>query len=85
MFRTQLLTLGTFRFVLHLLKEAPNHRLSKEIIEEELCMRLTTEDVEKAFTTIVGWGRFAELFGYDASSEELYLDVPPPEPPAPAP
>jgi hypothetical protein len=50
-----------------------------------LCMRLTTEDVEKAFTTIVGWGRFAELFGYDASSEELYLDVPPPEPPAPAP
>jgi len=86
MFRDQLLTLGTFRFVLHLLKEAANNRLTKEIIEEELCIRLTTEDVDKAFSTIVGWGRFAELFGYDASSEELYLDVPATEPaPAPAP
>src|SRR5208337_1866015 len=49
LFRTQLLTLGTFRFVLHLLKEARENRLNKEIIEEELCIRLTTEDVEKVF------------------------------------
>ena len=76
MFRIQLLTLGTFRFVMHLLNDAPTHRLSKDIVEEELAVRLTTEDVEKAFATIVGWGRFAELFGYDASSEELYLDEP---------
>jgi NitT/TauT family transport system ATP-binding protein len=75
MFRDQLLTLSTFRFVLHLLQEAKGHRLNKEIIEEELCIRLTTEDVDKVFTTVVGWGRFAELFGYDATSEEMYLDV----------
>jgi NitT/TauT family transport system ATP-binding protein len=76
-FREQLLTLPTFRFILHLLKEARNQRLSKEIIEEELAVRLTTEDVEKVFNTIVGWGRFGELFGYDASSEELFIDVDP--------
>jgi NitT/TauT family transport system ATP-binding protein len=76
MFRSQLLTLPTFRFVMHLLDEATGHRLSKEIIEEELAVRLTTEDVEKAFATIVGWGRFGEIFGYEASSEELYLDEP---------
>jgi len=74
MFHDQLLTLPTFRFVLRLLEEAHGHRLSKEIVEEELCVRLTTEDVEKVFTTIVGWGRFGEIFGYDAASEELYLD-----------
>jgi len=79
LFRHQVLTLGTFRFVLHLLREARGNRLSKEIIEEELCVRLTTADVERMFGTIVGWGRFAELFGYDASSEELYLDVAPAE------
>jgi NitT/TauT family transport system ATP-binding protein len=79
MFRNQLLTLGTFRFVLHLLREAAGHRLNKEIVEEELAIRLTAEDVEKAFNTIVGWGRFGELFGYDASSEELSLDEPVPE------
>ncbi|MDP9175017.1 MAG: nitrate/sulfonate/bicarbonate ABC transporter ATP-binding protein [Planctomycetota bacterium] len=80
-FREQLLQLGTFRFVMHLLQEANKHRLTKEIIEEELCVRLTTEDVEKVFTTIVGWGRFAELFGYEASSEELYIDEAPTETP----
>jgi NitT/TauT family transport system ATP-binding protein len=77
MFRDQLLALGTFQFILHLLQEAKRNRLTKEIIEEELCVRLTTEDVEKVFNTIVTWGRFAELFGYDASSEELYLDSEP--------
>src|ERR1700677_4031170 len=77
LFRKQLLTLGTFRFVLHLLKEARNNRLKKDIIEEELAVRLTAEDVEKAFHTIVGWGRFAELFGYDAGSEELFIDPDP--------
>jgi NitT/TauT family transport system ATP-binding protein len=76
-FRQQLLTLGTFRFVVRLLKEAKDNRLPKEIIEEELCVRLTTEDVEKVFNTIVGWGRFAELFGYESRSEELYLDPDP--------
>jgi NitT/TauT family transport system ATP-binding protein len=76
-FRTQLLTLSTFRFVLHLLKEARGNRLNKEIIEEELCIRLTSEDVEKTFNTIVGWGRFGELFGYDAKSEELSIDPDP--------
>jgi NitT/TauT family transport system ATP-binding protein len=73
-FRDQVLTLGTFQFILHLLKEAKGLRLSKEIIEEELAVRLTTEDVEKAFNTIVGWGRMAEIYGYDASSQELFID-----------
>jgi NitT/TauT family transport system ATP-binding protein len=73
-FRDQVLDLGTFRFTLHLLKEAKDNRLSKEIIEEELAVRLTTEDVEKVFNTIVGWGRMAEIFGYDASSQELFID-----------
>jgi NitT/TauT family transport system ATP-binding protein len=79
-FHDQLLTLGTFRFVLQLLQEARNHRLAKEIILEELAVRLTTEDVEKVFNTIVGWGRFGEVWGYDASTEELYLESEPPKP-----
>ena len=76
-FRDQLLTLSTFRFVLHLLKEAHGNRLNREIVEEELCIRLTSEDVAKVFETIVGWGRFGELFGYDATSEELSIDPDP--------
>ena len=75
MFRVQLRTLNTFRFVQQLLTEAAGHRLTKDVVEEELCVRLTTEDVDKLFTTIVAWGRFGELFEYSTDVEVLSLDV----------
>jgi NitT/TauT family transport system ATP-binding protein len=75
MLRDQLKTLGTFRFVIHLLEEAKNHRLTKDIIEEELAVRLTSEDIERLFKTIVAWGRFGELFGYSPDDQTLYLDT----------
>jgi NitT/TauT family transport system ATP-binding protein len=74
--RDQLKKLGTFRFVIRLLEEAKDHRLHRDVIVEELAIRLTTEDIEKMFATVVAWGRFAELFGYSAGEEELYLDTP---------
>ena len=75
MFRDQLLTLGTFRFVRQLLVEARDHRLSKDVVEEELAIRLTSEDVDRLFQTVVGWGRFAELFEYSTDDEKLSLDA----------
>ena len=73
-FRQQLLTLGTFRFVARLLDEAKGHRLSRDVVVEELCIRLTTEDVERLFDTMVGWGRFGELFEYSTDVEVLSLN-----------
>lgn len=72
--RQQFLTLGTFRFIMQILKEAAGHRLSAEVVQEELAVRLTTEDIERLFQTIIIWGRFAELFGYERDTAELYLD-----------
>lgn len=72
----QLQTLGAFRFVLQILSEAKEHRLSGEVVQEELVVRLPTEDVDQLFKTIVAWGRFAELFGYSAEDQFLYLDQP---------
>ncbi len=74
MFREQLMTLGTFQFIVRLLEEAKNRRLSKDIVEEELAVRLTTEDVDKLFQTAVAWGRFGELFNYSTDDEVLSLD-----------
>ena len=74
----QLQTIGVFRFVLQILKEASEHRLSEDVVIEELAIKLPTEDVEKLFKTIVGWGRFSELFGYSTEDEMLYLDQPEP-------
>ena len=72
----QLQSLGVFRFVLQILSEANGKRLPQEIVEEELIIRLPTEDVAQMFKTIVAWGRFAELFGYSAEDATLYLDQP---------
>jgi NitT/TauT family transport system ATP-binding protein len=75
LFRQQLKTLPTFAFVIKLLQDAPDHRLPKDVVEEELAIRLTTEDVERLFKTIVAWGRFGELFGFSADDEVIYLDT----------
>jgi NitT/TauT family transport system ATP-binding protein len=72
-FREQLLKLGLFRFFMTRLKACPGKELPKEIVEEELVMRLLIKDVEPLFHTIVAWGRFAELFGYSPTTETLYL------------
>ncbi|MGA2229360.1 MAG: nitrate/sulfonate/bicarbonate ABC transporter ATP-binding protein [Tepidisphaeraceae bacterium] len=75
-FRRQLEKLATFRFVRQLLEEARGHEMSKEIVEEELCVRLCTEDIPKLIETVIPWGRYAELFGYSPDAERLYLDQP---------
>ena len=76
LFRRQLEKLTTFRFVRQLLEEAQGHELTKEIVEEELCVRLCTEDIPKLIEIIINWGRYAELFGYSPDAERLYLDQP---------
>lgn len=74
----QLQTLGVFRYVVQILKEAKDHRLPEEIIREELVMRLPTEDVDSLADTVINWGRFGELLGYSPDTEEVYLDQPSP-------
>jgi NitT/TauT family transport system ATP-binding protein len=74
--KEQLRTLGTFRFVEMILKEAKDHRLPEDVVQEELVVRLPTQEIEQLFKTVVHWGRFAELFGYDADTQVLYLDEP---------
>jgi NitT/TauT family transport system ATP-binding protein len=74
MVNQQLRTLATFRFVIHLLEEAPNNRLAKDVVVEELAVRLAAEDVVRLIDTIVGWARFAQLLGYSTETEELFLE-----------
>ncbi|MGE5610543.1 MAG: nitrate/sulfonate/bicarbonate ABC transporter ATP-binding protein [Bacillota bacterium] len=76
MFRDQLRTLGAFRLLIQILEEAKDRRLPADVVQEELVVRLPTQDIERLFETVIAWGRFAELLGYDAESEMVYLDQP---------
>jgi NitT/TauT family transport system ATP-binding protein len=72
----QLQTLGLFKYVVQILREAKDRSLPLEIVQEEFAIRLPTEDVEALSKTVIAWGRFAELIGYSPEEERVYLDQP---------
>ena len=74
MLRERLLQHGLFDYLVRLLKGQEDKSIDKERILEHLAMLLPNEDPERLFSTIVNWGRFAELFGYNKDEERFYLD-----------
>jgi NitT/TauT family transport system ATP-binding protein len=74
-FHRQLHAIPTFRYLTEALRRAPAMRLPAGVVEEELVMHLPDEPPEQLFATIVSWGRYGELFGYDPDAREVYLDM----------
>jgi NitT/TauT family transport system ATP-binding protein len=74
MVREQLKKHGLFGYLVRLLRAQEDRALQKEVVLEHLAMLLPNEPPEKLFTTIVNWGRFAELFGYNKDEDRFYLD-----------
>jgi len=72
--REQLKKHGLFAYLVRLLRGQEDRSLGKEVILEHLAMLLPNESPEKMFSTIVNWGRFAELFGYNKDEDRFYLD-----------
>ncbi len=72
--REQLKRHGLFSYLARLLRGQEDRSLTKEVILEHLAMLLPSERPERLFSTIVNWGRFAELFGYNKDEDRFYLD-----------
>jgi len=72
--REQLKQHGLFAYFVRLLRGQDDRSLTKEVILEHLAMLLPNERPEKMFSTMVNWGRFAELFGYNKDEDRFYLD-----------
>ncbi len=73
----QLSELSLFRQIIEMLQTQESKSLDEEIVLEELAVRLPTERPQTMFKTIVRWGRYAELLGYNPDERKLYLDQPP--------
>jgi NitT/TauT family transport system ATP-binding protein len=71
--RHQLQRLGTFRLFVQALNRAGGLPVPAAEIHAELARRLPAQDVESVFHTAVAWGRFAELFEYDADQRILHM------------
>jgi NitT/TauT family transport system ATP-binding protein len=72
--REQLKKLSLFSYFIRLLRAQEDRSLNKEVVLEHLAMLLPSERPERLFSTIVNWGRFAELFGYNKDEDRFYLD-----------
>jgi NitT/TauT family transport system ATP-binding protein len=75
LFHRQLCTIPSFVYLTNTLRRAPEMRLSADVIEEELAIHVPSEPTEQLFETIISWGRYGELLGYDPDAREVYLDV----------
>jgi len=71
----QLRTLQLFQKVIELLKTQEDLSVDEDLVLEELAVWLPTEKPQTMFKSIVRWGRYAELLGYNADERKLYLDV----------
>jgi NitT/TauT family transport system ATP-binding protein len=74
MLREQLKKLSLFAYFVRLLRGQTEYSLPKEVALEHLAMLLPNESPQKQFNTMVNWGRYAELFGYNKDEDRFYLD-----------
>ena len=73
--KSQLGTIGVFASLCQYLREKEDHQATRDQLLEKLAEILPNEDSEHTFSTVVNWGRYAELFGYNDDSETFYLDL----------
>jgi NitT/TauT family transport system ATP-binding protein len=72
--KEQLSKLPAFKRLIQFLKEKEDHQATRDQLLEILAELIPNEDNEQTFTTLVNWGRYAELFGYNDDSQTFYLD-----------
>lgn len=67
--------LTVFKKVRDFLVSEEDAEVTREQVLEKLAELLPNEDAESSFSTLVAWGRYAELFGYNDDSQTFYLDL----------
>jgi NitT/TauT family transport system ATP-binding protein len=58
------------------LDERPGHRAPRVRFEQELEDHLSDGAAEETIDTVIGWGRYAEIFAYDDEHEMFSLENP---------
>jgi len=63
-------------YIKRILNENPTHSVRQEVIVDLLESYFDQDTADQVFKTIVNWGRYAEIFAYNADSKTLSLDDP---------
>lgn len=59
----------------NLLRKNENYRIDVDSLEERVAEWLPNENPKQIVEALVSWGRFAEYFGYNDDTKEIYLDM----------
>jgi NitT/TauT family transport system ATP-binding protein len=70
--REQMVQLGVFKHAT-LLLENNQRKMPVDVIVEQLAVLLPQEAPRALFTTLLNWGRYGEVFGYDRESDDFVL------------
>jgi NitT/TauT family transport system ATP-binding protein len=73
-FASRIRRLPLVRWLLGMLQRADKHSLKSEVVKVALELEFPPEEAEKQLDTLINWGRYAEIFSYDDSEEEIYLE-----------
>lgn len=71
--RNQLLGHPIFREIIEAVNARKDRHLPRTDCLEMFEEHFSPEESEKQFSTVIDWGRYAELLGYNPDTEELYL------------
>lgn len=72
--REQIRELPIFDSVLQMLQRTEEGRADKDVFLEAFALYLPEEDPERLLDTVIDWGRYAELVGYNDDTEQVYLN-----------
>jgi len=72
--KEQLQKLPIFRAVVDALRRTDDKRADQDAFLEIFALHLPAEDSEALLKTVIDWGRYAELIGYNPEDQEVYLD-----------
>lgn len=70
----QIRKLRNFKLLLETLA-SNNGEVPREVLLEDYTSRMPYEDSDAVLDTIIDWGRYAELIGYNSKDEVIYLDT----------
>jgi NitT/TauT family transport system ATP-binding protein len=65
-----------FRQMISHLQATSESALARDEVLDILKALLPHQNSEKIFATLLDWGRYAELFGYNSDEDRFYLDQP---------
>ncbi|MFN6461734.1 MAG: AAA-associated domain-containing protein [Nostoc sp. DedVER02] len=73
--RSQLLTyIRLVQQIYRLLEAKNNQRIPEELVLDILETHFSRQEAELQLQTVVDWGRYAEIYGYDEPSGQIFLE-----------